>query len=435
MNQPKQIAIYLFSYDGIASWYCGVGTVTRHFIHSMPVVAEYLQEYGFETVFYAATPFYDSESPWYRPEMLEQTQHICKSLSGDVLYQLNGTKGDEPFVDIEQWKATSIGAANIIINYFQKHELNIVFTNDTTYCGVSSFLFQQLSKFKGNKPIVIWVPHSTGLIHQTKKDEIRYNWEKQAIIDANTYKECFVGYINDFMKNHLITDYHASLESLVPLTNGLPLFENLTSPNPQEIINKYGLPTDKDIVFATGRATIYKGFQYLVRAFAESQKNHKAELILLITSYGTYKNERSSQEIMELFEELQVRGKVIYQFILIPQQELRAIFRLPNVKAVVVPSLAEPFGMIPLEVRHWCNDNEPVLICSEADGLQELINQGEDGFLVDVQNTSQFAQTITRAVNMSFEERKNFWLKGKDKLQQKYNFPKNITDAILNFTK
>jgi len=430
MHQPKQIAVYLFSYDGITSWSCGVGTVIRHFIHSMPVVAEYLQEYGFETVFYAGTPFYNPECPWYRSEMLEETQQICKSLSGDVLYQLNGTEGDEAYVDVEQWKATSIGAANLIINYFQKHELNIVFTNDPPYSGVSSFLFRQLSKFKGNKPIIVWIPHSTALIHEKNTNQTRYNWEKQAVVDANTYKECFVAYINDYMKNHLINDYHASLKSLVPLTNGLPLFENLTSPNPQAVIEKYGLPSNQDIVFATGRAIKYKGFQYLVRAFAESQTDHTAELVLLVTSFATSQGEGSYQEIIKLFEELEVRGKVIHQFI--PQEELRAIFRFPNVKAVVVPSLAEPFGMIPLEVRHWCNDNEPVLVCSEVDGLRELITQGEDGFLVDVQNTSQFAQTITRAVNMSFEERRDFWLKGKEKLQRKYDLPKNITDAILN---
>ncbi|MFB2938898.1 glycosyltransferase family 4 protein [Aerosakkonemataceae cyanobacterium BLCC-F154] len=429
MNQTKQIAIYLFSYDGITSWCCGVGTVIRHFIHSMPVVAEYLQEHGLETVFYAGTPFYHPECSWYRPEMLQETKEICRSLSGDVLYQLNGTEGDDQYVDLEQWKATSIGAANLAINYFQKHELNIVFTNDPPYCGVSSFLFRQLAKFKGNKPIVVWIPHSTGLIHEKNTNEIRYNWERQAVIDANTHKECFVAHINNFMKNHLLTDYHASLESLVPLTNGLPLFEELTSPNPQEVIEKYGLPCDRDIVFATGRAAKYKGFEYLVKAFAESQTDHSAELVLLVTSFATSQTKGSYQEIIQLFADLQVRGKVIHQFI--PQEELRAIFRLPNVKSVVVPSLAEPFGMIPLEVRHWCNDNSPVLVCSKVDGLQELIEHGEDGFLVDVQNTSQFAQILTRAVNMSREERKSFWLKGKEKLQRKYSLPRNIADCIL----
>jgi glycosyltransferase involved in cell wall biosynthesis len=429
MNQSKQIAIYLFSYDGITSWCCGVGSITRHFIHSMPVVAEYLQEQDFETVFYAATPFYNSECPWYRPEMLKQTQEICKSLSGDVLYQLNGTEGDDMYVDVEQWKATSIGAANLVINYFQKHDLNIVFTTDPPYCGVGSFLFRQLSHFKGNKPIVVWIPHSTGLIHEKKTNEIRYNWERQAVVDANTHKECFVAHINDFMKNHLLSDYHASLESLVPLTNGLPLFENLTSPHPQEVIDKYGLPSDRDIVFATGRAVKYKGFEHLVRAFAESQKDHTAELVLMVTSFATSQTEGTYQEIIKLFEELQVRGQVIHQFV--PQKELKAIFRLPNVKAVVVPSLAEPFGMIPLEVRHWCDNNGPVLVCSQVDGLQELIDHGEDGFLVDVENTTQFAQTLTRAINMSFEERKDFLIKGKEKLQRQYNLPRNIADCIL----
>ncbi|GAX43185.1 group 1 glycosyl transferase [Tolypothrix sp. NIES-4075] len=430
MSKIKQVAIYLFSYDGITSWSCGVGTVVRHFIHSMPVVAEYLQKHDLQTVFYVGTPFYNPECAWYRPEMLKQAEQICSSLSGDMLYQLNGTQGDDMYVDLEQWKATSIGAANLAINYFQKHEFNIVFTNDPPYCGVSYFLFQQLSQYKGKKPNIVWIPHSTGLIHEKTKDEIRYNWERQAVGDANTYKECFIAYINDFMKNHLLCDFQASPDSLVSLTNGLPLFENLTSSNPQEVIEKYGLPSDKDIVFATGRATKYKGFEYLVRAFAESQANHAAELVLLVTSFATSQTKNSYQDIVKEFQELQVRGKVIHAFI--PQEDLRAIFRLPNVKSIVVPSLSEPFGMIPLEVRHWCTDNAPVLVCSQADGLKELINQGEDGFLVDVENTSEFAQALTRAVNMSSEERKGFLSKGKEKLARKYNLPRNIADCILN---
>lgn len=429
MNKSKQIAIYLFSYDGIATWCCGVGSITKQFIHSMPVVAEYLQEHGFETVFYAGTPFYHPECSWYSPEILHETQEICKSLSGDVLYQLNGTEGDDMYIDIEQWKATSIGAANLVINNFQKHDLNIVFTNDTPYCGVSSFLFRQLSHFKGNKPIVVWTPHSTALIHEKNTNETRYNWERQAVVDANTHKECFVAYCNDFIKNHLLTDYHASLESLVPLINGLPPCKNPTKPNTEEIIEKYGLPSDQDIVFAGGRAVKYKGFEYLVKAFAESQKDHTAELVLLLTSFATSQTEGTYQEIIKLFADLQVRGKVINNYISL--EELKAIFRLPNVKAVVVPSLAEPFGMIPLDVRDACDENGPVLVCSQVDGLQESTVHGEDGFLVDVENTSQFAQTLTRAINMSFEERRNFLIKGKEKLQLKYNFPKNIADCIL----
>ena len=434
MSQPKhlkQIAIYLFSYDGITSWCCGVGTVIRHFIHSMPVVAEYLQEQGFEVVFYTGTPFYNPECPWYRSEMLHEMEQICKSLSGEVLYQLNGTQGDDQYVDLQQWQATSVGAANLVINYFQKHEFNIVFTNDPPYCGVSSFLFRQLSHFKGNKPIVIWTPHSTGLIHEKNTNDFRYGWEKQAVNDASTFKECFVAYINDFMKNHLVNDYHAPVEKLIPLINGLPLFEKLTSSTSQEVIEKYGLPSDQDIVFATGRAAKYKGFQHLVRTFKESQKDHEAQLVLLVTSFATSQTEGSYEEILGLFADLQVRGQVIHQFL--PQDELRAIIRLPNVKAVVIPSLAEPFGMIPLEVRHWCEDNDPVLVCSEVDGLQELIDHGEDGFLVNVENTSEFAKTLTRAVNLSSEDRRKFWLKGKEKLQRKYNFPRNIANAILNY--
>lgn len=87
--------------------------------------------------------------------------------------------------------------------------------------------------------------------------------------------------------------------------------------------------------------------------------------------------------------------------------------------------------MVPLEVRHWCDENKPVLICSQVDGLEELIDQNEDGILVDVHNTDQFAQSITRAVQMPSTERERLWFKGKKKLQQRYDLPKNITNAVL----
>jgi glycosyltransferase involved in cell wall biosynthesis len=430
MNQTKRIAIYLFSYDGIASWCCGVGTVVRHFIHSMPVVAEHLQQHGLEVVFYAGTPFYNPKCTWYRSDILNETHQICRSLSGDVLYQLNGTHGDDMYVDVNQWQATSIGSANQIINYFQKYDLNVVFVHDTPYCGVASVLFQQLSQYNNsNKPIIIWVPHSTGVIHQLTRNENRYSWEKQAVVDANTYAECFVAHINDFMKNHLIQDYQASLEKLVPLVNGFPLFETLNTSPAQAVINKYGLPTDRDIIFATGRAAKYKGFEYLVEAFAASQQNHDAELILFLTSFATSQTQGSYEDVIRLFQELNVRGRVINNFI--PQEDLRAIFRLPNVKAVVVPSLAEPFGMIPLEVRHWCNDNAPVIVCSQVDGLKELIDHGKDGFLVDIHHTQEFANILTHVINMSPEEKKDFSIRGKEKLEIRHNMPKNIVDSVL----
>ncbi|NJL83294.1 MAG: glycosyltransferase family 4 protein [Chloroflexaceae bacterium] len=424
----KKIAVYLFSYDGVMTWCCGVGTMTRHFIYSMPVVADLLRSQGVELVFSVGSPFLVEACPIYRADLLARTQKICQDLSGKLLFHWNGTDGTTQYINLEQWQASCFGAASIILNEFQTHGTNIIFTTDTVYCGVSSAVLQQLSHYQGQKPTLVWMPHATGLIHEAKPDRNRFAWESQPILDAKNYAECFVTYINNFMKNHLIQGYGAAPNRLIPLFNGLPLFEELVTPDPLAIREKYGLPQEREFILATGRAETYKGFLYLVRAFAQSQTHHEAELVLIL-SLMTLGGEATYREIRKEFEALKVRGQIICNFI--PQEELRAIFRLPNLKSVVVPSLKEPFGLIPIELRYWCNEQAPVLICSNVGGLTELITHDRDGFLVDVKNTAEFAGILTKAIQLSPQEKQAFLHRGKQELAQKWNLPNNIASAIL----
>jgi glycosyltransferase involved in cell wall biosynthesis len=72
-----------------------------------------------------------------------------------------------------------------------------------------------------------------------------------------------------------------------------------------------------------------------------------------------------------------------------------------------------------------------VIVCSQVDGLKELIDHGKDGFLVDIHHTQEFANILTHVINMSPEEKKDFSIRGKEKLEIRHNMPKNIVDSVL----
>jgi len=420
-----KIRITLATHDGVNSWYCGVGTISQNFIKSIQYIQNKL---GYNLEFNVLTPRTTSKCLGYRVGCEDAVRDICKSTGGTINYHSDASRGATQFGSHENWKASSIGAASILLNQ-PSDALNIVYFFDTSYARASKLLLNQLDEAK-EKPLVIWVPHSTGKIHETANvhvDETRYLWEREAVEFTDTHPHAFLGAINEYMRQHLIDVFGAKPENIINLKNGvLPEPAILSHKKIEEILRKHHIDPAVPLILASGRAEKYKGLDTLIEGFARSKAYESAQLVLFTSSLTNYSP--SIQEVHEAFTRHNIKGKLIDRFV--PQEDLRALTQHHNTRAIAVPSHGEPFGMAPIEHWSWSTDIGPPIIASNVGGLVEQIEDGVNGFLVDMHNLDALGQLIDRAMNMSIDERKRFTLNGKTTVQEKYMYPDNIIQSI-----
>jgi glycosyltransferase involved in cell wall biosynthesis len=423
--------VNLLTYDGVSSCYCGVGTVSRYFIKAMPDVIQKAKTRNISIKFNILTPFTTAKCLGYKPGFLDEAKSICQASSGRVLFYCNASDGQYQFGNMENWRASSVGAATLILDQEARrnHDFNITYAFDTPYCHTAQLVLDQLTYFEGKLPYIVWVPHSTGLAHETAgmpHDQSRYEWEKNAVDYASRHPNAFLGYIGKFMRNHLLNAFSASEEKLIPLINGIINPINNHPPNPVSVLSKHGIDPEKRIIFATGRAEKYKGLDALINGFAITQHLHDVDLVLLVSTHTSYTV--PFDDLLCQFKTLGIRGKIIEGFI--DQKEIMAIIRSPNTIAAVVPSRGEPFGLLPVEFRAWACDLGPILIVSDVGGLTEQIKTGIDGYLVNIDNSVALGELIVKVTNVDETTRLNFTREGKKRVFEDYNYPANIFQSL-----
>ncbi|MCU0679662.1 MAG: glycosyltransferase family 4 protein [Planctomycetes bacterium] len=138
-----------------------------------------------------------------------------------------------------------------------------------------------------------------------------------------------------------------------------------------------------DQVLCMGRLSWEKGHEYLLKAWpAVTAVVPAARLVI----YG--EGEREA-EIKELIDRLSITGSVELRPA-IPHKEFMA--ELAKSEVFILPSLAEGLGIVYIEAQA---SGVPV-IGTRVGGIPEVIQDGENGLLVEPKNSQQIVAAVTR---------------------------------------
>lgn len=138
-------------------------------------------------------------------------------------------------------------------------------------------------------------------------------------------------------------------------------------------------------VLALGRVVHTKGFDLLLRAFAQARLPDDVSIVI-----GGDGPERPA--LHALADELGVAGRVVFTGRL---DRGAVVAAAAASAALAVPSRVEPFGIVLLE--GW-RAGVPVIATSHG-GPVELITDGADGWLVDPGDTAAFAAVLERVID------------------------------------
>jgi glycogen(starch) synthase len=262
------------------------------------------------------------------------------------------------------------------------------------------------------KPLIVHV-HSTEFDRSGENvNQMIYDIERRGMERAD--KIIAVSY---FTRNIIINRYGISGEKVEVVYNGVEQNGNCTP-------DDNSFKKDEKIVLFLGRITMQKGPEYFLRA-AKKVLEVMDNVKFVMCGCGDLMH-RS----IELAAELGIGSKVVFTGFL-QGQAVQKIYKMADL--FVMPSVSEPFGLVPLEAL---DNNVPVII-SKQSGVSEVLTHA---LKVDFWDVNEIANKIIAVLtypplNMmlrscgNFEVRKLQW---KDAAEKCVKIYEELLAAVYN---
>ena len=216
----------------------------------------------------------------------------------------------------------------------------------------TSYLAGVAAKAVSGKPLVLHV-HATSFDQAggTNVDPDVYAIERNAFGVADS-----IIAISNYTRNLIIERFDVDPGKVDVVHNGIKPYD----PAPLMPVLGELKAQGKKIVFYNGRLTIQKGVDYFVRA-AHRVISINPDVVFVISGWGDME-----QEIIQLVGSLGISRNVIFAGSLWDEERDR-MYQAADL--LVMPSVSEPFGLVPLEaIQH----GTPVLI-SKQSGVAEVL--------------------------------------------------------------
>ncbi|MFJ7590268.1 glycosyltransferase family 4 protein [Streptomyces sp. NPDC097617] len=265
---------------------------------------------------------------------------------------------------------------------------------------------------------VLLVPRSTAAMVRPE-DSSQIAWERRGLT-ATVAGGGLVAAISDHMRDHLTGTYGLPDGVVLDLPNGL-------MPADQAVVHGPVLPlpagaTD-GFVLAMGRAVESKGFADLLHAVGllGDQGVAVPHLVLVAASTG----ERNSHQVQlrGLIDRLGIEATLLTRF----DPRVRGWLGDPSLRAVVVPSRAEPFGRIPLEA--FAAGAGPV-VATTAGGLAQTVLDGVTGYSAPPASPQALAVALHRALDASPADRARLAEAGARLLAERHDYAVSVRSVL-----
>lgn len=234
----------------------------------------------------------------------------------------------------------------------------------------TSYLAGVAAKIVSGKPLIVHA-HATAY-DQAASDNIDPNVYKIELEGFNTADKIIA--VSQFTKNIIVNKYGVDPVKVAVVHNGCEVGEPYWHQPALAELKAQG----KKLVLYHGRITIQKGVDYFVRA-ARKVIDYDPNVVFIISGKGDMET-----QIMHQVGEMGLSQNVIFAGALWYEDRDRMY---QSVDLVVMPSVSEPFGLVPLEAMQH---RTPSLI-SKQSGVSEVVTHV---LKVDFWDTEQMANLI-----------------------------------------
>jgi glycosyltransferase involved in cell wall biosynthesis len=231
----------------------------------------------------------------------------------------------------------------------QEEDFDIIHAHDWT-----SYLAGVAAKVASGKPLILHV-HATSF-DQAASDNVdpsMFKIEQESFAAADK-----VVTVSQYTKNILVEKHGISSEKIEVVHNGCDTFEVPKHEPALKELKAHG----KKIILYHGRITIQKGVDYFVNA-ARMVVDHDPSVVFVISGWGDMQN-----QIIEQVGRMGLSGHVIFAGALWENDRDR-MYQAADL--VVMPSVSEPFGLVPLEAMQH---GTPSLVSKQSGVVEVMTN-------------------------------------------------------------
>ncbi len=216
------------------------------------------------------------------------------------------------------------------------------------------------------KPLIVHV-HSTEFDRSGEHvNQMIYDIERRGMHEAEK-----IITVSNFTRAIVISRYAVSADKVVAVHNGAE--HNGDSPFPAPAASK-----DEKLVLFLGRITMQKGPEYYLQA-AKEVLSVMDNVKFVMAGSGNM-----MRSAIETAAELGIGSKVLFTGFL-RGDDVQKIYKMADL--FVMPSVSEPFGLVPLEALH----NDVPVIISNQSGVSEVLTHA---LKVDFWDTEEMANKI-----------------------------------------
>lgn len=321
----------------------------------------------------------------YNADWHTQSLQLVDRVGGRVVPLENGTSGSTRWGGLPAFRVLAEHAAEILVEVLPgSGGQRLLVAHDVPFYGLSTTLPRDLVAD------MVVVAHSTAGIH-CPADRERGSWEEHGLSAVARYGGR-VAAISAHMRRHLIRDYGLPAAAVVDLPIGLGPADWRRRPPaglalPSAAVGGFWL--------AMGRAVPYKGFDDLLDALVVLREaGDRAEHLVLaaVTDSGRVNDYQAHLAERIAAERLDVTLYTRFS------EEIQNLLAHPALRAVVVPSRAEPFGRIPLEA--YAAGAAPV-VAAAAGGIAEQVIDGVTGFTAPPGDATALAAALRSALQQT----------------------------------
>lgn len=427
-----KVALAIATFDGIEGLYCGVGSVTQYMLAALPQLSQEFAAQGIQLsthVLYSSVPSHLSRSP----EIARRTELMRNAASIELVSLEHGESVPNPFGTWRTWPVTCQHAAAHIRTLARTHDRVLVLALDTPFAGLPRLL---CSDDDARKIRIAWIAESTGRIwarDESASDARREDWERRAVDDASDYDNVFLGAISDYMAEHLVTDWEAPPDRILPFTCGVSLsylerFERRETSSLAETLKKASIPTDVPLFLSFARAQWYKGLDLAAELGVALASRFDVHPVVLALDDGT---DNMAEQLSRIRSVLEAQDHSAFTLLShYPTLLPRWLMQWPLCRGVAVMSRREPFGLIPSEYR-VLGPSDGLLVTSDAGGLLEQTRFEDEGLILRLNSQSGLD---TSSVEKVFER----WTaapgggnqKGRQRVEEDYRMERNLLEGL-----
>lgn len=428
-HEPRRHTLVYLTYNGIYNFTNGIGTQTQLFLATLERLRPTLEHAYGPLGLHIVCPQPDADTWGYDAAFQQQQEQRVQALGGQVHYLPYKTQPATDLWAVSTWHALCAAAARLIAPLVTDETRCLLIPIDQPWLHTPTYLAQMAPEvFRRVQALLVL--YSTAFIRQpTAPDADERRWEHDGLALAHTASNVAIADLCPSFSTHLREAYHLQEATFAPYTSSIlpddAVFTPLTTDEVHATMLRYGVPCDRDLVLAFGRATPLKGFDRLIPALEAVRE--RCHLALISVPYVGEPYQATYDRLIA------AHGLAATHIRAFTRALPRALCQWPRTRMVVVPSQHETFSNIPLEVALWARHHGPVVVASRVGGFLDQIEDGVTGFFLDQTSSPAMGQTVQRVLEVPATAHARIRQQAYTRVMQRYDVRRTFPATLAWF--